>query len=324
MSSSRPLATLLLTVLAACAWPAHAQETFPTRPITMLVPFGAGSGTDLITRLLSKSMQESLGVPVVVDNKPGANGAIGATTVARAKPDGYTLLVGSGTTNAANYALFPGKLGYTPESFETVSGISAGPISLYVPADSPWQSIADIQAASQQPGAALSCGSGNAVTQVACEMFRLQSGAQMVNVPYKANSAALTDVVGKQVSFAFSDAAASQALIDAGRLRPLAVAAAMRHAGYPDTPTFGEQGLQQFEFTGWVAVFAPAGTPAPVVEQLHRAVQTAIVSSEMQLFIKKTGGAATSMSLVESRQFVKDELVRWNRYVKESNVKPAL
>lgn len=315
--------SLWLTVaIVATGLPAAAQDAYPSKPITLVVPFGAGSGTDLVTRLVGKSLQESLGVPVVVENKPGANGAIAATSVAWSKPDGHTLLVGSATTNAANFAFFPGKLGYTPESFDIVSGLSASPISLYVPIDSPWKSLADLKAVSQQPGRGLTCGSGNAVTQVACEVFRLQTGLATTNVPYKSNPNALTDVAGGQISFAFSDAGAAQPLLDGKRLRPLAVAATQRHGTYPDTPTFEELGVPHFEFTGWIAMFAPAGTPAPVLEKLHPAIQKAITSPETKQFLERSGSVAKTMSLAESRRFAATEVTRWARYIKESNVKP--
>lgn len=312
----------LAVAIAATGLPAVAQDAFPSKPITLVVPFGAGSGTDLVTRLVGKSLQESLGVSVVVENKPGANGAIAAAGVARSKPDGYTLLVGSATTNAANFAFFPGKLGYTPESFNIVSGLSASPISLYVPIDSPWKSLVDLRAAGQQPGRGLTCGSGNAVTQVACEVFRLQTSLPMTNVPYKSNPNSLIDVAGGQISFAFSDAGAAQPLLEGKRLRPLVVAATQRHVAYPDTPTFEELGVPHFEFTGWTAVFAPAGTPAPVVEKLHQAIHKAITSPEARQFLQRSGSVAKAMSLAENRQFAVGELARWTRYIKESNVKP--
>lgn len=313
---------LVVATLSIQAVPSLAQDGYPSKPVTLVVPFGAGSGTDLITRLLGKHLQDRFGVPFVVDNKPGANGAIGATTVARAKPDGYTLLVGSATTNAANFSFFPGKLGYTPDSFDIVSGLSSSPISLYVPADSPWKTLNDVKAFSQKPGADLSCGSGNAVTQVACEMLRVQTGWPMTNVPYKSNPNALTDVAGGQISFAFSDAGAAQPMLDGKRLRPLAVAASHRHTAYTDTPTFEEQGVRQFEFTGWTAVFAPAGTPATVQEKLNQAIQKAMASADVQLFLQRSGSIARPMNLDESRRFATSELNRWTRYIKESNVKP--
>lgn len=322
MTSLSPHSLWLTVAIAATGLPAAAQDAYPAKPITLVVPFGAGSGTDLVTRLVGKSLQESLGVPVVVENKPGANGAIAAASVARSKPDGHTLLVGSATTNAANFAFFPGKLGYTPESFDIVSGLSASPISLYVPIDSPWKSLADLKAASQQPGRALTCGSGNAVTQVACEVFRLQTSLPMTNVPYKSNPNSLIDVAGGQISFAFSDAGAAQPLLEGKRLRPLAVAATQRHAAYPDTPTFEELGVPHFEFTGWIAVFAPAGTPAPVLEKLHPAIQKAITSPEAKQFLERSGSVAKTMSLAESRRFAAGEVARWSRYIKESHVKP--
>lgn len=322
MNRKLRLPALAATVLLAAATAATARDAFPSKPITLVVPFGAGSGTDLVARVVAKSLQASLGVAVVVDNRPGANGAIGATAVARAKADGHTLLVGSATTNAANFSFFPGKLGYGPESFDIVAGLSYSPISLYVPVASPWKTVADLVAAGNRQGPGLTCGSGNAVTQVACEVFRQQTGITAVNVPYKSNPQSLIDVAGGQVAYAFSDAGAAQTFIDGRKLRPLAVAATERYGAYPDAPTFREQGVDHFEFTGWTAVYAPAGTPAPVVERLNQAVRAAVESPESRQLLTQSGSGVMNMDVAQSRRFSTNEISRWTRYITESHVKP--
>ncbi len=302
---------------------ALADEVFPARAVTLIVPFGPGSGTDIVARILAKGMSDQLKVPVIVDNKVGANGAIGAQATAKAKADGYTLVIGSATTHAVNFGFFPGKLGYEPEQFQGVAGLSFSPVSLYVEANSPWKKLSDLVADAKRNPGKFSCGSGNAVTQVACEVFRQEAGIQATNVPYKSNPQSLTDVVGNQVSYAFSDGGAARAFVDGKRLRPLAVAAAARNPTMPDAATFREQGMPNFEFTAWVAVFAPAGVPAPVLERLNAAARKATESPEMVQNVAQSGGTAMRFaSAAETQAFYKAEVSRWAQYVKTSGVKP--
>lgn len=317
------LRSLLAVAAAASLTPTVlAQDSYPSRPITMVVPFAAGSGTDIGTRILAKDLTALLGATVIVENKPGANGAIAAQAAARAKPDGYTLLVGSATTNAANFAFFPGKLGYESTSFDIVSGLGGSAISLYVAANSPWKTIAELVAdAKRQPGK-FNCGSGNAVTQVACEVFRKQAGIEAVNVPYKSNPQSLTDVVGGQVSFAFADASVAQVFLEGKRLRAIGVAAAQRNPVTPDAATFKEQGFADFEITAWTAVFAPAGTPVAIVEKLNAAIRKSADSPESVASRTRSGSFAINLDVPEARRFAANEVARWARYVKDSGVKP--
>jgi len=324
--STRPRLLAASTCVAAMlvgASCALAQDAFPSRPVTLVVPFGPGSGTDIAARLLAKGMSEQLRVPVIVDNKVGANGAIGAQAAAKAKADGYTLVIGSATTHAVNFGFFPGKLGYEPEQFQGVAGLNFNSVSLYVPADSSWKTLSELVTDAKRNPGKFSCGSGNAVTQVACEVFRHDAGIQATNIPYKSNPQSLTDVVGNQVSYAFSDGGAARAFVEGKRLRPLAVAAAARNAAMPDAATFREQGMPNFEFTAWIAVFAPAGVPATVVEQLHTAVRKANEAPEMVQMTAKSGGTAMRFNnAAETQAFYKAEVARWAKYVKDSGVKP--
>ncbi len=320
------LPRLLQAALAAVALIvpalAPAQEAYPSRPITLIVPFGPGSGTDIATRILAKNMSETLKVPVVVENKVGANGAIGAQAAAKARPDGYTLVIGSATTHAVNFAFFPGKLGYEPEQFQAVAGLSSSPVSLFVPAGSPWRRVSDLVAEAKRNPGKLSCGSGNAVTQVACEVFRLEHGIDAANVPYKSNPQSLNDVAGGQVSYAFSDASAALSLLEGKRLRAIGVAGPTRLTPAPDALTFREQGMPQFEFTAWVAVFAPTGVPAPVLERINAAVRKSSESAENTQMAARTGSTQMVFNVAESQAFYARELARWAKYVKDSGVKP--
>lgn len=316
------VASALATSALLGTAPALAQDAYPSRPVTLIVPFGPGSGTDIAARLLAKGMSDQLKVPVVVDNKAGANGAIGAQAAAKSKPDGYTLVIGSATTHAVNFAFFPSKLGYEPDQFQGVVGLSFNSVSLYVHANSPWKSLPDLLADAKRNPSKFSCGSGNAVTQVACEVFRQEAGIEAANIPYKSNSQALTDVVGNQVSYAFSDGGAAKVFVEGKLLRPLAVASAARNPSMPDAATFREQGMPNFEFTAWIAVFAPAGVPAPVLERLNAVVRKAAEAPEMVQMVAKSGGTAMQInSAAQTQTFYSNEVARWAKYIKASGVK---
>lgn len=312
-----------LIALACATTPAAAApEKYPSHSITLIVPFAPGSGTDITTRILAKSMSEQLGEAVVVINKPGANGSLGARAAAQAKPDGYVLVVGSATTHATNYAFYPGKLGYEPGNFDVVAGLGTSSVALYVPEASPWHKLSELVADAKSPSSRINCGSGNAVTQVACEIFAKQAGFKATTVPYKGNAQSLGDVVGGRLSFAFSDLTAASPFVDGKTLRPLAVAGSKRNPTLPNVATFREQGFGDFEITAWVAVFAPAGTPAPILERLNAVVRKAVAVPEMEQLRAHTGSTTLDMTLPEARAFVQAEVARWARYVDESGVKP--
>jgi len=323
MSSKRFCKLLIAFATGSFVMAIHAQDAFPSRPITMIVPFPVGSGTDIGARMLAKDMGAALESPVVVDNKPGANGAIAAQAAARAKPDGYTLFIGNATTNAANYAFFPGKLGYTPATFEAVGGLGISPISLYVAAQAPWRDLRELMGeARTQPGK-FNCGSGNATTQVACVLLTKMAGVDIVNVPYKGNPQSLADVAGGQLSFAFSDSTAATSFVEARRVRALAVASRERNPVMPDAATFIEQGFPGYEIAGWSMVFAPAGLPVVIAERLNAVIRKSVASPASMEVRARSGGIALQMSVAQSRAFVADEVARWARFVELTGVKPG-
>jgi tripartite-type tricarboxylate transporter receptor subunit TctC len=311
----------LCALAAAVPAPAQAQDAYPSRTITLVVPFPAGSGTDMSARLLAKDMAESLGQTVVVENRPGANGTLGAQMVARARPDGYTLLIGAAATNASNYAFFPGRLGYTPASFEIVGGMGIVPLSLFVPAGSPWKTLADLIADAKKNPGKIACGSGTTVAQVACEVFKLRAGVDLLNVPYKGSPPALNDLAGGQVQVVFADGTSAASLIEGKRLRVLATAAGKRLPYWPEVPTFVELGMTDLEISAWSALFVPAGTPAAVQQRLNAAVRRSIDSPESVATRQRTGSLAMPFSLEEGRRFVAAEIERWARFVKDSGVR---
>ncbi len=316
------LAGLLAATFAATGWAqTPAPAAYPSKTITLVVVQAAGSGSDIVARLLAREITRELGATVVVDNKPGANGTIAAQAVARAAPDGHTLLVGTATTNAANFAFYPGKLGYEPGTFEVAGLLSASPMTLLVHPDAPWKNVADLVAdAKKQPGK-FNCATGLSTSQVACEVFAKMAGIQATTVNYRSSPQALTDLAGNQVSYGFADGAVATTFVRGNKLRALAVAGAEREKVLPDAPTFAEVGMADLQITGWAGVFAPAGTPQAVLEKLNAVLIKANGAPEFVQARQATGGVPLNFSVPQARQFVKSEIERWHRLHRDSGVK---
>lgn len=313
----------------ACLWlaaafvapTANAQDAYPQKPITIVVAQAAGAGSDIVARLLAREMTKEWGVSVVVDNKPGANGAIAAQVVAKAAPDGYTLLMGSATVNAANYAFYPGKLGYEPNAFDVAGLLSASPMTLLVSADAPWKTVAELVAEGKKMGGRLNCGSGLSTSQVACEYFAKVHGLAATTVNYRSSPQALTDLAGGQVQYAFADSAAAAALVQGRKLRALAVAGPEREKVLPEAPTFKELGQPDLQIMGWAGVFVPTGTPAAVVDKLNPVLRKANDAPEFVAARQKTGGVPLNLDVGQARQFIAQEIERWKKLHRDSGVK---
>ena len=307
---------------ALAATTALAQtDNYPTKTITIIVTFAPGSGSDQAARFYAKALKDNLNATVVVDNKPGAAGMIGAQLAAKAAPDGYTVLMGSGTVNAANYPLYRDRITYKPQDFTAVAQLNMAPAILFAAKDVKGDTVADALKTAKQGNRNLSCGNGNAVTQVACEILKRKTATDIVNVPYKGNAQSLTDLAGGQIPLAFSDLAAAAPFVQAGSIRPVAVAAPSRIAGLPDVKTFGEQGIADFEFLAWTTVFVPAGTPRDIVVKLNAAARTMLESAEWEKFRATFLGVKITGDLAESQAFVASEVAKWDRYVRESGIK---
>lgn len=309
------------TALAGLSGPASADESYPNRPVTIIVPFAAGSGSDVAARIYAKAIADTLKGTAVVENRPGANAMIGAQAVAKAAPDGYTVLMGSGTANAVNYALYADRIAYRPESFATVSVIYATPVALFVQKTMAGDSLDALLSHGKRSGKPLTCGSGNAVTQVACEVLKLHTRADVVTVNYKGNAQSLTDVAGDQIVMAFSDMLAAGPFVSQGRVKALAVAADERVASIPQARTFREQGLAEMQLTAWTAVFVPAGTPAAIVERLNAAARHMLSTPEWVKQRNASAGMDLTGELKWSQQFVAAEVAKWAKYIRETGVK---
>jgi putative tricarboxylic transport membrane protein len=300
--------------------PAHAQS-YPNKLITIVVPFGAGSASDLNARLYAQALKDTLNASSVVEIKPGANGMIGARVVATAAPDGYTILMGSGTVNAANYAIYPGLIAYKPQQFEPVAILYLSPAVLYAAKELPGDTVQEMLRNAKSTGRQLTCGSGNAVTQVACEILRLRTGADMVGVPYGGNVQSLSGVAGGQISLAFADVVAAEGLVSSGLIRPLAVSGLSRLAASPDVKTFAEQAIPDFDFLSWNGLFVPAGTPKDVIAKLNQAALHMLASPEWEKQRVIAGGLKVTGDLQQSQAFLASEITRWELYARESHVK---
>lgn len=312
---------LLAGAIACAVVSTDAQaQAWPSKPITIVAPFATSGASDILARMYAKYITEETGGTVLVDNKPGANGMIGASIAAKAAPDGYTVLMGSGTVNASNYALYADRITYKPADFATVAVlITSAPVIFAAPGIKGDTVQAAVASAVASPKGA-NCGTGSTVTLVACEILKRQTKANIVSVSYKGNSQSLTDLAGGQITLAISDMGAALPLVSSGRIRPVAVAGQSRMASLPGVPTAKEQGLDM-DILSWSAVFVPAGTPEAVIQKLNAAARRMMASPEWQKFREATGSAEVSGELAYSRKFVQDEIVKWARYVRETDIK---
>jgi len=310
-------ARLLSTVLVLCATQALAQE-FPSKPIHIVVPFPPGGSTDVIGRRIAEKFQASMGQPVLVENKPGAGGAVGAEQVAKSAADGYTLLVGVTGSNAVSYSLNP-KLPYQPKDFEPVSLIVSAPLTIVVNSSVPAKNVKELVALNQP----LNHGTpGNGTSMhLTAEMFNLAAGTKFVHVPYKGTAGALNDLMGGQIQMMFGDFLVTLPQVKAGRIRALAVTSLQRHPLLPDVPTVAESGYPGFEALSWQGLFAPAGTPPAILAKIHAELVKAIGAPDMKEYFASQGFFIGGNSPAEFRAFVEKEIAKWAQIVKAANVK---
>ena len=320
-----------LTALGASALPAlpaSAQGQWPTvKAITYLVPFPAGGTTDVLGRLIAQKLGTVLGTSVVIDNKGGAGGSVGSEVASRAAPDGYTLLGGTVSSHAINVSLYP-KIGYDPlTSFAPVTLIGTNPTVLVVPASSPWKTLQDVVEASKAKAGGLSSASAGIGTSqhLSLELLAYQSGVKFNHVPYKGSGPAIQDVIGGQVDMMFDTTVVAAPHIASGKLRAIAVTSPRRLESLPEVPTVAESGvpgLADYSVLSWQAIFVPAGTPAPVVDRLHKEIRTILAQPEMQERLKSFGMQPADMTTAEIAAFQKAEVAKWAQVIKAANIKP--
>ncbi|HNR81981.1 MAG TPA: tripartite tricarboxylate transporter substrate binding protein [Ottowia sp.] len=318
----RPIHTLLALTAAATtllAQPAAAQD-FPSKPITLVVPFGPGSGTDQMARLYAKALGDEAKVSVVVDNKGGASGFIAAQHVAKAAPDGYTLMMTTNTTHAANEHLFK-KLPYDPvKDFAPIGLLSTGQMLLLVRPDSPYKSLADLLAAAKKAPGKIDFGSGSSSSQVAGYLLQQMAHVDMLNVPYKSNPQAITDLIGGRFAFMFADAPTALPQVQGGKLRALAASSGKRLASLPDVPTVAEAGVKGYDMSYWFAAYAPAGTPPAVIAKLNQLFAKASATEEVKASLARTSGVLALGTPEGLAQFQAAESKKWGEVIRAAGI----
>ena len=315
---------LAATVLGLASWGitsmALAQEAYPSHPITIVVPFGPGSGTDVGARLLGQKLGEALGQPVVIDNKPGANGSIAAEFASKAKADGYTLFMGTNSTHGANPALQK-NMRYDPiKNFEPITRVAVFTSIIVINPNLPVKNMRELIAFGKANE--LTLATGNASGVVMSESLARQVGWKLLRVPFKSNPPAMTEVMAGRVQVMFTDIAAAQGQLKAGTLRPIAVTSKARSALMPDLPTIAESGVPDYDLSGWIALFAPAGTPRPMVEKLNAEVTKVLNLPEVRTRFLDLGAEPSPMRVPEFSTWVQQEVTKWTRLVKESGIEP--
>jgi tripartite-type tricarboxylate transporter receptor subunit TctC len=315
------LAACAATLLLASAGTVAAQD-YPTRPLRFIVPFAAGSATDTLARALGQRMSATLKQPVTVENMPGASGQIAAQAAQRAAPDGYTVLIATNTTHAANQSLFK-KLNYDPiGGFEPVTRLGDIALALAVHPRVPAANVQELLAYARSNPGKLTFGSGSSSSRIASELIRMLARIDMVHVPYKSNPQAVTDLLGGQIDMLFADVSTTLPQIQAGAVKGLAVSSARRSPLAPDLPTMQEAGLPGYELTAWFAAFVPAGTPAPVVETLNAAFRAALADPDAQSALLKAGIEPTASTPAELKSFAAAETKKWAEIVKAAGIEP--
>lgn len=313
------LAAGLLTGLFAAG---NAQAQFPERTITLVVPFAAGGSTDVVARVIAERMSADLGQQVIIQNVAGAGGSLGAANVARAEPDGYTILMGTVATHALNPLMLKTKPYDADKDFAPVSLLVVVPNVLVVNPQLPAKSVAELLAllkANPEKYSYASSGNGTPL-HLSGELFNSMAGVKMQHVPYKGSGPALNDVIGNQVSIMFDNLPSSSGHIKAGTLRALAVTTSQRAPSFPDVPTMAEAGIPGYETYTWNALFAPKGTPKPVVDRLNAAAKAALATPAVADRMKEFSATIVASTPEQLGEHVKAELAKWTPVVKNANV----
>ena len=316
----------LFTVIACLAVPfsVHAQDNWPSKPVRIVVPFAAGGTSDILARALAEKLQASLKQTVLVENKAGAGGVIGADSVAKSAPDGYTFLLGTIASHAINPALQP-KMPYDAgKDFSPV--ILLGSISnvLLVGANQPYKNVQDVIAAAKaQPGGLPFASAGQGSSQhMSGETFRLLAKAELTHVPYKGSAPAVQDVIGGQIPMSFETVTVALPHVQSGRVRALAVTSARRSPVMPNVPTLQEAGVPGFDVASWQALYAPAGTPPAIVQRMNAEIAKIIAMPDMKAKMEGLGLEHAPNTPEQFAEFGRNEIAKWTRIVKEGNVKP--
>jgi len=323
MRSLIPLTLAGLALQPTLLHAADAAQPWPTRPLTIVVTYPPGGGADLMARLIAPGLGRELGQTVIVENRPGAGGQIGASYVAKAAPDGYTLMVDA-SSYAVNPSLYP-RLPYDPaKAFRAVGVLARYPNVLVANPAFPATNVKDVLAlAKQKPGTVAFASSGNGSAQhLSGVLFEQRASVDLLHVPYKGGGPAMTDVIAGQVPLFFANVASSLQHIKAGKLRPLAVTSHTRTSALPNVPTMQEAGVAGYEVYEWNAAFLPAATPEAVVARLSDALQKVMGSPEIRQRVAELGGEVVGAPPAEAARYIDTQTRLWAKVIKDGNVKP--
>jgi tripartite-type tricarboxylate transporter receptor subunit TctC len=310
----------VFAIALAFANAVHAE--YPDKTITFVVPFAAGSATDQLARALGQEVTNLTKAAVVVDDKAGASGFIGAEVVKKAAPDGYTVFITTNTTHAANEHLFR-KLPYDPvKDFLPVTGLGKGGQIMIVGMNVPAKSVTEFIALAKAKPGKISFGSGSSSSRVAGEMFQQMAGIDLLHVPYKSNPLAINDLLGGQIDMMITDMATGLPQVKGGKVRPLGVSTAKRSPLSPELPTISEAGLKGYEMSFWFAAYVPASTPAAIVNRLHDVLVEATKGAAMQQYYASTGTDPFVTTPAELARFQAAESDKWKSIIKKAGIEP--
>ena len=308
--------------LLALVLPAAAQERYPSRPLRIVVPFAPGGSTDIFARLVGDRLATALGQPVVIENRAGASGNIGADAVAKSAPDGYTILMATTGVMAINNALFKSMTFDAAKEFEPVVYIASISNVVIVPVDLPAKNIAELVAlAKREPGklSFASSGAGSS-THMSAELFKSMAGLDIVHVPYKGSGQALPDLIAGRVSMMFENAPGAVSYIKGGKVRALAVTGLKRAAALPELPTVAESGVPGYESLSWSGLAVPAGTPKDIVQRINRETGVILASEDMRARLADQGAEAVGGSPEQFAAHIRAERDKWSRLIREKNI----
>ena len=311
------LAVVVGVLLAGSAW----AQPYPNKPIRLVVPYPPGQGTDVLARLIAERMSASIGQQVVVDNRPGAGANIGTDFVAKAAPDGYTLLMGTNATHAMNAAMYP-SIPFDPvKDFAPVMLVGTLPMVLSANPAFPAGSLREVAALAKAKPGSINVALPSSTARVVLELLKQSDGGDLFGVPYKGSGAALTDLMGGQVQLIIDTVTASIPQISAGKIKAIAISSGQRTESAPNIPTFSESGLPGFDLVAWNALFAPRGTPPEVVNLLNGEVAKALAQPEVRARLLRMGFEPGGGSAERLRTFVESEAQRWGQLIRKAGIK---